>query len=71
MLTGDSADHLKSLASISLCLGLGGCVKQLPLDQLESADPAQPHAVILYSGVRDGARRFGDYTAIDQKILAR
>lgn len=39
------------------------------MQEVEGADPAQPHTVVLYSGVREGARRYADYTQVDAAIL--
>jgi hypothetical protein len=60
-----------SLAAGLLALGFGAtsCVKRLAMAELDGVDPAQPHTVLLYSGVREGSRRYADYGAIDARIL--
>jgi hypothetical protein len=58
-----------ALGLVALGSATGGCVRQLAMAELDGADPAQPHTVLLYSGVREGSRRYADYGAIDARIL--
>lgn len=47
----------------------GGCVSKVTMTRAEGDDGKRPHAVILYSGVRDTSRQYADYTVVDESIL--
>lgn len=57
------------LLTAGLIWGPSGCVRRLSMPQVEGDDGESPHTVILYSGVRDGSRRYADYGVVDATIL--
>ncbi len=57
------------LSLFFLLLSASGCVTRIAMQQRDGADGAAPHTVVLYSGVRDGAQRYPDYTQVRADIL--
>jgi hypothetical protein len=51
-----------------LALAATGCVSEVTMSDTRA--PEQADCTIQYSAVRAGSRLFGDYSVVDQRILA-